>query len=456
MAIPLLPMPAYNPGNSLLNFEPIQQALNQKIRKDQADFENQFRMDRAQKEDARYDEQSARLKAEAFGKKALAFSQLPDNQRDPAAWDRLLKEVPGDIPQQYRDPIKGPAMVAAEFGQFVQRDPLNDELKRLGIEAKREEIAASREARARDAEFFGGGSPAPSAGATMPPPTASASPQAAGAGRYAAPSIAQPQASVPGIVVQGGAPMAPPSQPQAAAAPQQPRTAQEIVASLPPELQAAGRMAVQQRDRKKLMELVAEAGKANMKPLTEVESKDTLLAKRMAEAEDTLGKVLRKDETGNLRYTDPETPDRGPTDPRNAFWPDGDTSLLFGGVTLPTGLANSQGWRQYSSAARNWIAAILRKDTGAAVTREEWDWYFPMYFPQPGDGPDVLAQKELARREVAQGLRQINSKSFDKKFPGFDQTLATRQTSAQPTTGGPIPSGNYDYDPETGTLRPAR
>lgn len=118
MATPLLNLPGYNPGNSLLNFEPIQQALQQKIRTDQMEMENQFRQRRADIEDKRYEDQEERQKAEAFGNKALAFSNLPPEQRDPAAWQRILSGVPGTIPDAYKDPVRGPQMVAAEFGKF--------------------------------------------------------------------------------------------------------------------------------------------------------------------------------------------------------------------------------------------------------------------------------------------------------------------------------------------------
>lgn len=136
MATPLLNLPGYNPGNSLLNFEPIQQALNTKIRTDQMALENQFRQRRADIEDKRYADQEGRQKAEAFGNKALAFANLPPEQRSAEAWDRVLRDIPdyAGIPKQYRDPLQGPQLAAAEFGKY--RDSLKDEETRAGIREK--------------------------------------------------------------------------------------------------------------------------------------------------------------------------------------------------------------------------------------------------------------------------------------------------------------------------------
>lgn len=50
-------------------------------------------------------------------------------------------------------------------------------------------------------------------------------------------------------------------------------------------------------------------------------------------------------------------------------------------------------------AAREVLAVILRKDTGAAVTNEEFAMYTPMYIPQPGDKPGVLEAKRQARQQ---------------------------------------------------------
>lgn len=54
-------------------------------------------------------------------------------------------------------------------------------------------------------------------------------------------------------------------------------------------------------------------------------------------------------------------------------------------------------FRQAEQAGREFLAAVLRKDTGAAITEQEFDLYGPMYLPQPGDDGATLQQKSRAR-----------------------------------------------------------
>lgn len=56
-------------------------------------------------------------------------------------------------------------------------------------------------------------------------------------------------------------------------------------------------------------------------------------------------------------------------------------------------------YQQADRAAKEVLAVILRKDTGAAVTNEEFKMYTPMYIPQPGDKPETLAAKRAARAQ---------------------------------------------------------
>lgn len=56
------------------------------------------------------------------------------------------------------------------------------------------------------------------------------------------------------------------------------------------------------------------------------------------------------------------------------------------------------------NAGDEFLTAILRKDTGAAITREEQAIYGRMYLPQPGDSSEVLARKAEARNRAVAAL----------------------------------------------------
>jgi hypothetical protein len=101
MATPLLNLPGYNPGNSLLNFEPIQQALQQKIRTDQMQLENQFRerdfgmreTEFKAQQSAREDDRLQKLKQRSAGIAQLALEDQ-DQARGQQQFMRLYQSDP--------------------------------------------------------------------------------------------------------------------------------------------------------------------------------------------------------------------------------------------------------------------------------------------------------------------------------------------------------------------------
>lgn len=70
----------------------------------------------------------------------------------------------------------------------------------------------------------------------------------------------------------------------------------------------------------------------------------------------------------------------------------------------PTGVARGNlqdpDYQVARAAADEFLQAILRKDTGAAITEGEQVLYGRTYFPVPGDGPEVRAYKQQARRRA--------------------------------------------------------
>jgi hypothetical protein len=75
--------------------------------------------------------------------------------------------------------------------------------------------------------------------------------------------------------------------------------------------------------------------------------------------------------------------------------------------TLP-GIGNyltSPEYQLANQAGREFLASILRKDTGAAVTADEVALYGATYLPQPGESVEVQNQKSQARREALEAIR---------------------------------------------------
>lgn len=145
--------------------------------------------------------------------------------------------------------------------------------------------------------------------------------------------------------------------------------------------------------------------------LTEGESKDALFAERLLRSNASVDKLMNIDENGKIRGYDP-------TKNINAYIPDSG---------LVANLVNSDNWKNYQQAAREGLASILRKDTGAAVTPEEFKLYFPTYYPQPGDDPATVLQKKLARERFGSGLRGASSRAFDRMYPNYEPSVPSPQ-----------------------------
>lgn len=67
----------------------------------------------------------------------------------------------------------------------------------------------------------------------------------------------------------------------------------------------------------------------------------------------------------------------------------------------------SGGVQQVEQAKRNFINAVLRKESGATITPAEMENANKQYFPQVGDSPEVIEQKRINRTTAIQGLSKM-------------------------------------------------
>ncbi len=67
-------------------------------------------------------------------------------------------------------------------------------------------------------------------------------------------------------------------------------------------------------------------------------------------------------------------------------------------------LASDEG-QQYRQAQNNWVRANLRKESGAAIGKDEMEQERRTYFPIPGDSPAVIAQKARSRQVTERAMR---------------------------------------------------
>jgi hypothetical protein len=79
----------------------------------------------------------------------------------------------------------------------------------------------------------------------------------------------------------------------------------------------------------------------------------------------------------------------------------------------------------YNTAKKNWITAVLRQQSGAAIAKHEFTRYEQQFFPQDGDSKDVIQQKKLLRDEQTK-LMQLQA-----------GPAGTTPTSGTPFSGAP-------------------
>lgn len=75
----------------------------------------------------------------------------------------------------------------------------------------------------------------------------------------------------------------------------------------------------------------------------------------------------------------------------------------YGGQFLPNFLKSSDR-QQYEQAQRNFVNAVLRRESGAVISPSEFANAAQQYFPQPGDSKSVIEQKAKNRQTVIENL----------------------------------------------------
>jgi hypothetical protein len=147
------------------------------------------------------------------------------------------------------------------------------------------------------------------------------------------------------------------------------------------------------------------------KPLTEGQSKDVVYATRAKGALAVLDPVA-----GQLTNLGSRAAELDPT------------GVIRGNVQSPE-------YQVAKQASDEFLQAILRKDTGAAITSQEQALYGVTYLPQPGDGPAVLEAKRAARQRAVAAIEGGMSAA---QIIAQEKALGASPGTAAPATGNRI------------------
>lgn len=156
------------------------------------------------------------------------------------------------------------------------------------------------------------------------------------------------------------------------------------------------------------------------KPLTDAQAKANLFGTRMQEAHRILNELDGKYWPGAV----------------NAKMAAGEIPLVGGVAGYAGNVALTEQGQQAEQAQRDFINAVLRRESGAVISPSEFSNANKQYFPQPGDSPAVLKQKKANRQLAIDGLAL--------EVPGGFRSRTPTLTSPGNTGGA---SGDFGPDP---------
>lgn len=106
------------------------------------------------------------------------------------------------------------------------------------------------------------------------------------------------------------------------------------------------------------------------------------------------------------------------------------------GVPVAGNYLVSPEYQQAQQYGREFLSGVLRKDSGAAITKQEEEIYGKVYLPQPGDSPTVIAQKRAAREKAMSAMR-LGLGPAEKLLRAYDAQQNQKSQSQAPA--GPTP-----------------
>lgn len=188
------------------------------------------------------------------------------------------------------------------------------------------------------------------------------------------------------------------------------------------------------------------------KPPTEGQAKALMFGTRMAAADEVLAEVAKD---GVLRPGAIKSAAEGVA---GAVPIIGES--LGNGAGFVTNWTQSAAQQAVEQAQRDFVNAVLRRESGAVIAPVEFANATRQYFPQPGDSPQVLRQKAANRKTAIAGMKAEFGEAMQ---PEFDRILgesrAARKAPAKPgapakNTGGA--SGGWGDEAAPGGQRVVR
>lgn len=152
-------------------------------------------------------------------------------------------------------------------------------------------------------------------------------------------------------------------------------------------------------------------GDPKNKPMNEYQGKSMLFASRMAEAAPILDRLKDVNTLGQKALSN---------------------------IPIAGNYMVSDDYQQLDQAKRNFVNATLRQESGAAINDSEFKNAEKQYFPQPGDKPNVIAQKAANRATAVQAMAKSAGPSFSMGDLGQGEPPSKSAQPSAPPQGGQL------------------
>lgn len=100
------------------------------------------------------------------------------------------------------------------------------------------------------------------------------------------------------------------------------------------------------------------------------------------------------------------------------------TGVLSRGAGLVPRGAQSDERQKFDQAVKNFVNATLRRESGAAIADSEFENANVQYIPQPGDGEEVLKQKQRNRETISTALELEAGEAFTQLSEALKEPLS--------------------------------
>lgn len=116
------------------------------------------------------------------------------------------------------------------------------------------------------------------------------------------------------------------------------------------------------------------------------------------------------------------------------------TKLEESAMALLPGATKSDFLKRAEQAERNFLNAVLRKESGAAIGPSEFKSGELQYFPRAGDPPEVVAQKKRNRDLAISALSAASGGAFDKVQERYKKDYPESSGASKKAKAGSPPS----------------